>query len=682
MFNPQLAQHLALLQDDDDGNNDDGDDLAYEANKELVPVHLPETVETDSAPVSTSHDAIMRQDKGPSKKSQRRFLPGLFENREGYAYEPLYDISAHGVVVVVTAAVVLSVVLPASPIWRGLVMGLAFVLMHYHSQTQTPPLWNGDIDDNRKSNPIILLHQQQQLQQQRQTNSRVRLSTLLGLMGAPPLSGEAEEPTVTTTTTNVVPCHSLPLTSTSLTTFLEDFAQTNADLVETVDQTMETLKRGTSLGLGLGWRTAALASVERVELAAMSRFRRRQHISAGTTSTSVVDTSSTGGSSRTTGFCLSLSRLRHTLYRLIMRQKALLLAILDDLNEGIVDDSGNEQVCSRRDPLDPVVTLALLRRGRNDLVHILGMILDRCSSFKNESLTSDTRIQSQQNLSMSIAKEARAHLLASLTLSSSSHISASSSGRDERTPFQQRVSDLHAQVDALQVALIGCHDESCVSVPKKDGSGDGGGVVTDETQAAKWWEHVSNLLDEVDATRRTVEQEFFPSSLEPASEANVEDGFDEQGATRSTEEREEFNADGQPTHHPTEQSLDAQGQRTFIFSGSGAVAPRRRRVEKSISASYEKPRPAQYDSFMEQSLMHELRSHLQAMPSTEEVNVVQMEVAECCDDDEGAQRDVKPQAASRRGVSGVASGLLVSELKASLKSLTEGEQSMQWEVQN
>jgi hypothetical protein len=299
----------------------------------------------------------------------------------------------------------------------------------------------------------------------------------------------------------------------------------------------------------------------------------------------------------------------------------------------------------------------------------LGMILDRCTSYKDNNLVSGSTMQSKQNLSMSLANEARAHLLASLALSSHT------TNERERTPFQRRVSDLHAQVDALQVALIGCHEES-VSVSDK-----GGVFVTEEKQAAKWWEHVNYLLDEVDATRQNVEQEFFPLSLEPTSEANLEDGFDEQGGIRSREEREEFKADGQVTHHSIQQSPDAQGQRTFIFSGSGASAPRRKRVEKSTSASYEKPRPAQKDSFfMEQSLMHELRSHLQAMPPAEEVNVIEMEVPECCDDYEGVERVVETQTASLGGVSGVASGLLLSELKASLESLSKEEQYLQWEL--
>jgi hypothetical protein len=148
---------------------------------------------------------------------------------------------------------------------------------------------------------------------------------------------------------------------------------------------------------------------------------------------------------------------------------------------------------------------------------------------------------------------------------------------------------------------------------------------------------------------------------------------------RSTEERE--SSSDSKTHHPTEQSPNAQGQRTFIFSGSGAVAPRRNRVEKSTSASNEKARPTQYDSFfMEQSLMHELQSHLQAMPPAEEFNVVEMEVSECCDNNEGVQRVVETQSASLRGVSGVTSGLLLSELKASLESLPKEEQYLEWEV--
>jgi hypothetical protein len=656
MLNPQLAQHLAFLQDD--GNDD-----------------LSDTAATDRAPGSAQalHAAMLPQDEDPSEHVQHRvrvrFLPGLFGNRPGYSH----DRSAFGGVTVVVASMVavLSAVLPASPVWRGLVTGLAVVLMHYHSQNSR--LWN-DKDDSSKSNQNRLLRDKLQRQRQRQ-DSRVRLSTLLGLMGAPPLSGEAEvnetdtsATSVTTTTTTAL----LPRHFQQDWTFLQDFAQQNAGLVETVDQTMEMLKRATSMGLGLGWRASAAAastaaaassvSVERVELAAVGRVRRRNQ------STVSVHT----------GFSLSLSRLRQTLYRFMARQKALLLTILDDLNEctSFVDDSGDE-VFSRRDPTDPVVTLALLRRGRNDLVHILGMILDRCSSSKENNLVlSDSSIRSKQNLSMTLANEARAHLLASLTLSSHGQRER----ERERTPFQRRVSDLHAQVDALQVALIGCHDES-VSESESEKGGGGGVVVTDETQAAKWWEHVSNLLDEVNSTRRTVEQEFFPSSLdEPAPEANLEHAFNEQRGARSTEEREEFKADGQPTHHPTEQSQDAQGQRTFIFSGSGAVAPRRKRVEKSTVASSEKARPAQYDSFfMEQSLIHELRSHLQAMPPTEEVDVVQMEVAECCDDNEGAQRVVETPAASLRGVSGVASGLL-GELEASLKSLPKEDRSLQWEV--
>jgi hypothetical protein len=621
MLNPQLARHLALLQDDDDGDGDDDDDN-YKVEDVLVPVaHLPETAEI----------------KGPSENLHRRFLAGVLEPRNGV-----------DVVVVAVAAVVLPVVLPTSPIWRGLIMGLAVVvvLMHNHYQSQNP-LWN-EKDDNSKSesnrNNILL-------QRQQQKDSRVELSTLLGLMGGPPLSGEAEAEETSDETTNLLPYPSLQYL-----TFLEDFAQANAGLVETVDQTMDVLKRATatSLGLGLGWRAQVSASVERVELAAMSRVRHRQ--ASGTT----VNTDS---NSRT-GFTLSLSRLRHTLYRLMTRQKTKLLAILDDLNEGLV--YSNDEAFSRGDPPDPVVTLALLRRGRNDLVQILGMILDRCSSSKEGWHLKSDAIKSKQNLSMSLANEASAHLLASLALSSS-HDS-----ERKQTPFQRRVSDLHAQVDALQVALIGCHDES-VTVSEKDGA-----VVIDETQAAKWWEHVTNLLSEVDATRRTVEQDFFSSSLEPASDANLEDECYDQDGARSMEEREEFKADGQPTHHPTEQSPDAQGQRTFVFSGSGAVAPRRKRVEKFTSASYEKPRPAQYDSFfMEQSLMHELRSHLQAMPPAEEVNVVEMEVPECCDDIEGVQRVVETKAASMREVSGVASGLLLSELKASLISLPKEEQYLE-----
>jgi hypothetical protein len=73
------------------------------------------------------------------------------------------------------------------------------------------------------------------------------------------------------------------------------------------------------------------------------------------------------------------------------RQKGLLLTILDDLNEGIVDL--DDEVSSRGDP-DKIVTLALLRRELNDLFHILGMILDRCSSSSNENqhLVSDSAI--------------------------------------------------------------------------------------------------------------------------------------------------------------------------------------------------------------------------------------------------------------------------------------------------
>lgn len=611
MLNPQLAQHLAFLQDyDDDIDNNDVDDVD-EAEELLLPVtHLPEPTENE----------------GPSEKNRR------------------FDLASHGVTVVV--AIVLSGVLPTSSIWRGLVMGLAVavVLIHQHYET---PLWK-DKDVNSKSESN---RSNRMLQLQRQKDSRVRLSTLLGLMGAPPLSGEAEETSDVTTT---LPCHSLQCL-----TFLEDFAQANAGLVETVDQTMDILKRATatSLGLGLGWRAQApVASVGRVELAAMGRVKRRQ--ASGTTVNS-----NTGLNSRT-GYSLSLSRIRRTLYRLMARQKALLLAIMDDLNEGIVDS--DDEAYSRGDPPDPVVTLALLRQGRNDLVHILGMILDRCSSSKDNNLVSNSTIQSKLNLSMSLANEARAHLLASLTLSS--HTS-----EREQTPFQRRVSDLRSQLDALQVALIGCHDES-VYASEKDGV-----AITDETQAAKWWEHVNNLLNEMDIKRRTVEQEFFPSSLKPASEANLGDGFDEQGGARSTEEREDFKADGQPTYYPTEQSSDAQGQRTFVFSGSGAVAPRRKRVEKSTS--YEKPRSAQYDSFfMEQSLIHELRSHLQALPPTEEVNVVELEVPERSDDYEGVQRVEETQPVSLKGVSGVASGLLVSELKASLKSLPKEEEYLKWEV--
>ena len=633
MLNPQLAQHLALLQDDEDGDGNDDDDK-YEAEDVLVPVtRLPETAKI----------------KDTSKSLRCRFLAGVFKPHNLSAY-------GIGVVAVAVAAVVLPVVLPTSPVYRGLVMGLAVAifLMHHHYYSQTP-LWNneGDNIESESNRSIRSLQHQRQKQ-----DSRVRLSTLLGLMGAPPLSGEAaEEETSDATTT--LHCHYLQYL-----TFLEDFAQANAGLVETVDQTMDILKRATaiSLGLGLGWRAQASASVERVELAAMSRVRRRQM--SGTT----VNTLNTGMNSRT-GFSLSLSRLRHTLYRLMTRQKALLLSILDDLNEGSV--YSDDEAYSREDPQDPIVTLALLRRGRNDLVHILGMILDRCSRStkkENRHLLSESTIQSQQHLSMSLASEARAHLLASLSLSSQC-------SERERTPFQMRVSDLHAQVDALQVALIGCHDES-VTVSEKDCA-----LGTDETQAAKWWEHVNNLLDEVDATRRTVEQEFFPSSLEPASDANLENGFDEKGGARSMEERQEFKADGQPIHHPIEQSPDAQGQKTFIFSGSGAVAPRRKRVEKPSPVSYEKPIPAQDDSyFMEQSLMHELRSHLQAMPPAEEVNVVETEVPECYDDVEGVQRVVENEAANMREVSGVASVLLLKELKASLISLSKEEQYLEWEV--
>jgi hypothetical protein len=359
----------------------------------------------------------------------------------------------------------------------------------------------------------------------------------------------------------------------------------------------------------------------------------------------------------------------------IVRQKALLLAILDDLKDGIDVDVDSDESFSRDNPVDPVVSLVLLRRGRNDLVHVLGSIVDRCSRSK-ENL-SDT-VQSQQKRSMALANEARAHLLASLSLA------LSSSDTSEWTRFQRRVSDLHSQIEALQVALVGCHheSESSVVLSNKDGSSGVSVVAADETQAAEWWEQVNHLFRVLDSTRQSVEQEFF-LPLQPPFEANLEDGFDPQGDDRSTEESEEFNAHGQATNHQTKQSQShAQGQKTFIFSGSGEVAPQRKRVETSVSALSDKPRPVRYDPFMEQSLIHELRNHLQAMPPTEEVNVALIEAPKCCDDDdhEGAQHVVETRTSSLTGVPGATSGLLLGELKASLKSLPEGEGSLQWEV--
>jgi len=597
-MNPQLAQHLARAADE----QEEEEEVAASANTTGSQNDAPRRKAADRK--RTQGLAMTMQDSKKISGWSMRNLKYLF--REQYALRVSVGV---GLVSVVLAL--------EGPMLRVLSLILGFVALGSLRQNiileEKPTFAKASQDD------LLRL----------QNESRLRIAALLGTIGAPLLQGSdaflLESYSPDSVNTN-------PMQSSDL-LLLEQLAETHVHLMGTVDEALSTLKQATSLRLGLG--VIASASVERVEKAAIGRSLRRNRQGSG--------------GSTANGLVLSLPRLRATLDRVIARQGKLLRTVVQDM------DGLNEH----DDAMGNIITLASLRIGRNKVVDLLSIILDRCSS--SDQSPPET-VRSKLERSIVLTNEASQHLLASLSFFPAQVING------ESYLLQDHLSDLRSRVSALGVAVLGCQE----SVD----------LYTDETtrmEAAQWWVHVSNLLASVDSARHTVERELFPLE-DPGDSGGVDlesDACDQQFDDRSTMTREEYSVDAlQPSSHLNSSQHQVQGRKTYVFSGDGAVSPRLKCVEKAVSAR-EKPAPARYDPFM---LIQELQTHLQAMPPSDEIEVAKVE-SSVNSSDSKPEDSLEIQTVCQTGVSGNVASMLLSELKALQVAIIPGEEeSFQFEV--
>lgn len=602
MFNPQLEQHLALAREET-GSNSGEDDTP------LTDAVVPETAEmNDTAQLS-----------GPVASDP---LPLL--DRFKHETSKLYF----------NVALVAIILVLQGPILRAACLILGLVCAYQRTGAESDKRTSDTDGDDEKG-------EVSQLQQE----SRLKISSLLGLIGAPIFEGLEDKKQLDND------CVLSRQALLARLKFLEDFAESQVRLIETVDQSLLILKQASSLKLGLGVR--AWSSAERVEQAALGRsLRRRRQGNA--------DPGFTAGF--TAGFTVSLPRLRTNLSKVLSRQVELLSLVVEGL--GL---SNEYLVHRRRDQTDGVVTIALLRTSRNRLVDLLVVVLDVCSLSRHQ-LTQTSH--SSLGRSHTLANEAQRHLLASLG------VHPESSDTHEPTALQENLSDLRSQVGAFDVAVLAFQQSLSM------------GACGDQTQneeTMEWWARVTAIFTTLDAKRRAVGSECLSSKHPDAYGVDeaVHDTNEAIGNVTSVEPRQEYCGGGGGAQELILSRKIPQGRKTFVFSGEGAVTPKAKRIEK-FALRYDGPvATAGYDPGVGSSLMQELKDHLQAMPPHDEVDVG-IETVESFDAVSVSVPPPPPQVISEvryvPGLSGAVASMLLSELKTS--QIANALEEEEWEFSN
>ena len=404
-------------------------------------------------------------------------------------------------------------------------------------------------------------------------NTRCQINTMLGSIGAPPLSE----------TNNSLSASPKQAVDTALLNMVKGYGA----WVEAAAHTLETLRTATALDLG---RTTTLTSssyspvVDRLELSALGRRTRTRRI--------------------------PLYRLRLELWRLLERQRSALEALLvadDDDDERCLGEWTN--VARKEQPR--VITLSELRIGCG----ITGQVLSKVTNhlLAGEAANLGKILAQIQDVTRQ-AQEARAYLECWLPQKKNEDDQSSSVVNDWNS--------IEESFETLQVALQ-CLRESHQHEPA---------AATTSDHQREQWTSFRRVFASLDEKVKRMEQTYL---WEDESSLESEDNDQQKEPPRTsvgvpTPELNEYCSKSEHgvvtiTDRPKTRDEDVDISATLVFAGQGtrdlqqarSVPKKNKRPNNSAASAQRRPDPF----VSEQNMLDELRRHLTAMPSLQEVEI-------------------------------------------------------------
>ena len=482
--------------------------------------------------------------------------------------------------------------------------------------------------------------------------ARVGVSSILGSVGAPPLTADGMGPE----------CPEIDEAPEAYLGSVERLASSHAVLLDSTRSALAVVGTGTAVRLGLGPVSCdgyGGGGASRAERAWAARWARNgDGGDAGDTGGSseadeggAPSQAEAGGGARRFP-ALSMHRLRVAVHRSIAEAASSLLDVLDSTAPLLQEDEG----CSAgwrdfgndlRHSLDepPVLTLSLLAGWADGLSGLLSRVLSACLS---ESAVACYNSQPRGPLEGAVRRSARLAEERASYLAGASGArpnAAGGTGPDAASDpaSRRRAAGVAAMRNTLEAAMI-----SLLAFDQVVGGGDVPALPGDADRAASrgddgldssdgWWAHFATLLERAVDSASRFDEEFMRPDGDADGPGGGRTGADDGAAAPADaagsreDQREVIVSDALPREAPPTTTRDGMVEarhpedRVLVFSGSGTRAAQRRRARRGGADVRPPAAPARRAEADRADLMDDLRSRLRLMGMREEVEVVRDE---------------------------------------------------------
>ncbi|KAL3937408.1 MAG: hypothetical protein SGBAC_007478 [Bacillariaceae sp.] len=563
-----------------------------------------------------------------------------------------------------------------------------------------------DISRHAKSNasvePDNQLLQRQKEEKELIKSTKVKISHLLGLAGAPPplwplgLDHQSASRDDKSEANN---------TATDLSTVLPSlvyFVKSHVQFLLTIDQALDYLRTSASIHLGLGPQSQCVERVEQAAIAREFRQHRKKKSQAKDALNPIEDDKSKAKATKNRGLepqrgpaksVLSLVALRRNLAKSMVHQSAMFDAFWEHVYEHQGSDMGNEdgfqQYSRGREPLleiPHVVSLAWIKSTRHVLAESLSgtveetFLLLQPSPSEDKGLSDTSRIWCWLEDADARTQQLTQYLRGILLLPNDCIAEAAESPTAARSienpndPLFRTLLSFRTQLDALGTALWSCQ-QYCNQSSGQNGSTDD--VLNDDPSLLEnsklskreWWLKIQRMSETCQAFETEITQAYFPPEVDLDESDADSNGTNADAHHLTSQENGDYVHDESKRQYVEGDAKKDMPIKTLVFSGKGKVEDRpkksgRKGERKTGSGSggvdFGLGLP-QRDTVSEMAMISELQNRIKAVIQDEEIEEVILDHEE----EKAAKLSREPTAPFFLG----ASGSLLAELKQSIPSM-------------
>ena len=503
---------------------------------------------------------------------------------------------------------------------------------------------------------------------------RLRVTTMLGLVGAPPLEnfqGFIE----TRILSRGQHSSSQVLVSDSVINAVVDFAQAHVELLLALDQAYYWLQVTSGVHMGLGPMASCIERVERAALAREYRENNNGITRRDADRPIVLEPQRTIGKSKV----VALAPVRKNLAQVIVNESRSLSSFISAetprSGQGVTAANNEEMI-----ELPEIISLAWIKSSRHQLAVTLSRVLQKFCELKNLRDLSFSSCPPREygfNDSTFYARELKAHIVSTILLDTSDDCNR----LFKNTPLtieysavpsslDNSLGQLHEHLDALRCSLWACRHYGLTTTAPTNANQN---LNADQTE---WWTHIQKLSRAV----RVIEEEINSKFLPPAGTSENADTTllnpsSAQAHRSDSGDYEDSNTPVTVTAAP-HKSEHVQAKKTLVFSGHGTISdlPRsnpRQGKESSVAS-------IQRDAIAEHLLVKELQNRIGMISPPAEVELSVTDENKVSPEQSAEGSTNAPATSYFLG----ATGSLLSELKNSLPLAMDSNHSQQWEVEN